>query len=174
MVERRKPRGRGNASSRSRDGSGNDSDADGYRIGYAKPPVNTRFTPGQSGNPKGRRKGTRNLKTDVKRTLAAPVTIRVGDRVRTRSTQEAALMILREKVIHGNERALERLLELARYHNNDELEIAVANPLAEDDRAILAVYVSESTDPPSNASAQDNHSKTSPEVPPGRKKEDIR
>lgn len=29
-----------------------------YEIGYAKPPVATRFKPGQSGNPRGRRKGT--------------------------------------------------------------------------------------------------------------------
>jgi hypothetical protein len=31
----------------------------GYEVGYAKPPVATRFQPGQSGNPRGRRKGTR-------------------------------------------------------------------------------------------------------------------
>src|SRR5687768_13386603 len=28
-----------------------------YEVGYAKPPVATRFKPGQSGNPRGRRKG---------------------------------------------------------------------------------------------------------------------
>lgn len=30
----------------------------GYDVGYAKPPTATRFQPGQSGNPSGRRKGT--------------------------------------------------------------------------------------------------------------------
>ncbi|MGK7651962.1 DUF5681 domain-containing protein [Roseovarius sp. B08] len=34
-------------------------DAD-YEVGYAKPPANTRFKPGQSGNPKGRPKGAKN------------------------------------------------------------------------------------------------------------------
>ena len=34
-----------------------------YEIGYCRPPVATRFQPGVSGNPSGRRKGTRNLKT---------------------------------------------------------------------------------------------------------------
>lgn len=31
----------------------------GYDVGYAKPPVGTRFKPGQSGNPKGRPRGQR-------------------------------------------------------------------------------------------------------------------
>ncbi len=33
-------------------------------VGYCKPPKRTRFQPGQSGNPRGRPKGTKNLKTD--------------------------------------------------------------------------------------------------------------
>ena len=32
----------------------------GYEVGYAKPPEHTRFQPGRSGNPAGRRKGTKN------------------------------------------------------------------------------------------------------------------
>lgn len=31
-----------------------------YEVGYARPPVNNRFKPGQSGNPKGRPKGAKN------------------------------------------------------------------------------------------------------------------
>ncbi|WP_375461865.1 DUF5681 domain-containing protein [uncultured Enterovirga sp.] len=31
----------------------------GYEVGYAKPPVATRFTPGRSGNPKGRPRGSK-------------------------------------------------------------------------------------------------------------------
>ena len=41
---------------------------DGYEVGYGQPPTHSQFRPGQSGNPAGRRKGVRNLKTDVKRT----------------------------------------------------------------------------------------------------------
>ncbi len=32
----------------------------GYRIGYCKPPKRTQFKKGRSGNPKGRKKGSRN------------------------------------------------------------------------------------------------------------------
>ena len=38
-------------------------DSDDGQVGYRKPPVHTRFKPGQSGNPKGRPKGPRNLAT---------------------------------------------------------------------------------------------------------------
>ncbi len=31
-----------------------------YEVGYAKPPAETRFKPGQSGNPRGRPKGAKN------------------------------------------------------------------------------------------------------------------
>jgi hypothetical protein len=31
-----------------------------YEVGYAKPPLETRFKKGQSGNPRGRPRGTRN------------------------------------------------------------------------------------------------------------------
>ena len=60
----------------------------GYEVGYGKPPTHSQFRPGQSGNPAGRRKGVRNLKTDVKRTLEMPVKVKEGGRTRTRSTQE--------------------------------------------------------------------------------------
>ena len=108
-------------------------------VGYGKPPRHSQYRPGQSGYPAGRRKGVRNLKTDVKRTLAMPVKLKEGGRTRTRSTQEAALMVLRERALNGNTRALDRFLELALRFNNDEAGPAQQLPAA--DQAILAAYV---------------------------------
>ena len=34
-------------------------------VGYKRPPKHTQFKPGQSGNPRGRGKNTRNFKTDL-------------------------------------------------------------------------------------------------------------
>jgi Family of unknown function (DUF5681) len=124
-----------------------------YEVGYGKPPPHTQFRPGQSGYPAGRRKGVRNLKTDVKRTLAMPVKVKEGGRTRKKSTQEAALMVLREKALNGNTRALDRFLELAVRFNNDE--VGQAQPLPADDQAILAAYVAEtSAATPSPATAE--------------------
>jgi hypothetical protein len=113
----------------------------GYEVGYGKPPRDSQYRPGQSGYPAGRRKGVRNLKTDVKRTLAMPVKVKEGGRTRTRSTQEATLMVLREKALKGNTRALERIVELAFRFNNDEAGQAQQLPAA--DQAILAAYVAQ-------------------------------
>jgi hypothetical protein len=120
-----------------------DDDGGGYTIGYGRPPTHTRFRPGQSGNPAGRRKGVRNLSTDVKRALKVPVKVKEGGRTRAISTQEGALMVLREKALKGDARALDRLLELARLFNNDAGEIGPGQALSADDQAILAAYAAE-------------------------------
>jgi Family of unknown function (DUF5681) len=114
-----------------------------YAVGYGRPPQQSRFRPGQSGNPAGRRKGVRNLSTDVQRTLRVPVKVKEGGRTRKISMQEGALMRLREKALQGDARALDRLLELAHRFNNDAGGPQQA--LSVDDQGILAAYAAEVT-----------------------------
>jgi Family of unknown function (DUF5681) len=113
-------------------------------VGYKKPPVHTRFRPGQSGNPRGREKGLRNLSVDVKRMLHEPIKISIGGKERRVSSQEGALKRLREKAFKGDARALDRFFALAQTHNGDDLAGASAGmPLADDDQAILDAYAHE-------------------------------
>ena len=42
-------------------GTGMDNESKDYAVGYGKPPVETQFRKGQSGNPGGRRRGTESL-----------------------------------------------------------------------------------------------------------------
>jgi hypothetical protein len=63
-----------------------------FKVGYGKPPRHTRFARGQSGNPRGRKKGVRNLASDVKRTLEVPVKLTERGKRKRVSTQEAVLM----------------------------------------------------------------------------------
>ncbi len=114
---------------------------DDEEVGYGKPPKATRFKKGQSGNPKGRPKGSRNFSTDVKATLEAPVQLKIQGRDQTVATQQAALLRLREKALTGDARALDRLLGLARTYNDDDPTEAVAVVLPSEDRAILDGYV---------------------------------
>jgi hypothetical protein len=114
-----------------------------YEVGYGKPPVHSRFQPGQSGNPAGRRKGVRNLKTDVGRMLSAPIRIKEGGRTRTKSTQEGALMLLREKTLRGDARASDRFFDLAIRYNSDPADQHPDHPLSVNDRSILAAYLTE-------------------------------
>jgi hypothetical protein len=110
-----------------------------YEVGYGKPPKHTQFKKGQSGNPKGRPTGSKNFSTDVKATLQAPVRINSDGRPRTVSTQEAALMRLREKALKGDNRSLDRIIELARTYNDEEMAEAAAKLSLTDDE-ILEAY----------------------------------
>ena len=46
-----------------------------YLIGYKKPPLHTQYKPGQTGNPKGRPKGVKNLSTDLQEELESKILI---------------------------------------------------------------------------------------------------
>ena len=118
------------------------SDGKDYKVGYKKPPQHSRFRPGQSGNPAGRDKGGRNLASDVKRTLKGLINVSEGGRSRKISTQAGMLLVLREKALKGDARALDRLLNLGIKFNN-EPGSEVAPSLSADDQAILAAYEKE-------------------------------
>ena len=69
---------------------------DDFKVGYKRPPQHSRFQPGSSGNPGGKQKAVRNLGSDVKRTLEVPVRLNEQGKARRVSTQEAALLRLRD------------------------------------------------------------------------------
>ena len=119
------------------------SEAD-FEVGYKRPPRHSRFQPGRSGNPRGKQKGVRNLGSDVKRTLETSVRLNERGKARRVSTQEAALLRLREKALNGDARSLDRLLELAQTFNNSAaIESLSDKTVAAEDRAILDAYAAE-------------------------------
>ena len=60
-----------------------------YSVGYCRPPENTRFKRGQSGNIRGRPAGRLNLKTTVERILSEKVAVQNGNKTRFRTKFEA-------------------------------------------------------------------------------------
>jgi hypothetical protein len=52
-----------------------DNKRDDYAVGYGKPPLHTRFKKGQSGNPRGRPPGAKNLSTLLNEALNEPVIV---------------------------------------------------------------------------------------------------
>ena len=114
------------------------------KVGYKRPPIQTRFQKGQSGNPRGRQRGVRNFGVDVKRSLEIPVTLNDKGRPRRVSTQEALMLRLREKALKGDNRALEAYLGMARAHNDGvAAEREIGQPIGDEDQAILEAYAEE-------------------------------
>jgi hypothetical protein len=62
-----------------------------YDVGYGKPPLHTRFRKGQSGNPKGRGKGTKNFATIFVKAMSQPVTINENGKRKKISKLAAAI-----------------------------------------------------------------------------------
>lgn len=85
---------------------------DGYQIGYGKPPRHSRFQPGQSGNLRGRKKGSRGLKTDLHAELNRTVEVKVGKYSFKGTTQQLTLRTLALLAANGNLKASGQLLPL--------------------------------------------------------------
>lgn len=83
-----------------------------YEVGYAKPPRHSRFKPGQSGNPKGRRKGQRGLKTDLEAELESKHTIHINQQPITDTKQRLMVKTLVTRAATGDVKAQQVLLPL--------------------------------------------------------------
>jgi Family of unknown function (DUF5681) len=83
-----------------------------YEVGYGKPPKHSRFKPGQSGNPRGRKKGARGLKTDLAAELSTKHTIQINKKLITATTQRLMIKTLATRAASGDVKAAQVLLPL--------------------------------------------------------------
>jgi hypothetical protein len=121
---------------------------DEYKVGYRRPPRHGRFTKGQSGNPKGRPKGSANAKTIVARVISEKVTLRDGDKARDVTKLEGLLQAHLVKAIKGDARSASLVIGLVTKLGllaDTENEMSAA--LSEEDHAILQDYVRSQTAP---------------------------
>ena len=95
-------------------------------VGYCNPPLHTRFKKGQSGNPKGRPKGTLNITTVLERTLREKVAITVKGRRKTVTKLEAALQQVVDKAASGELKAFQVMSRLV--HSAEEREVQAPVP----------------------------------------------
>ena len=74
-------------------------------VGYGRPPKATRFKPGQSGNPKGRPKGSRNVRSELEDLFLGKVAVNDGGRRRSVSRLGAVFLTQWQRAVKGHERA---------------------------------------------------------------------
>src|SRR5271165_4865352 len=82
-------------------------------LGYGRPPLASRFRRGQSGNPRGRPKGARNLSTVLASALSERVAVTENGRRRRITKLEAAIKQLVNRAAAGEARATALLIQLA-------------------------------------------------------------
>jgi len=72
-----------------------------YEVGYGKPPRDTQFKKGHSGNPRGRPSGSKNLATLVTEALNEPVIIAENGERRKISKRQAIITTARQPISQG-------------------------------------------------------------------------
>lgn len=82
-------------------------------VGYGRPPSHTRFKPGKTGNPHGRPRGSRNLKTIIQSALTSRIVLREGGNRRSISKLEGIVLRQLESALKGNEKAALTTLKMA-------------------------------------------------------------
>jgi hypothetical protein len=114
-----------------------------YNVGYGKPPAERQFKKGQSGNPRGRPKGRKNLGKSVADVLTAPVNVRMGSREAKMPLREAVLRRVSNDALRGGPRAIADLLALVGKDNifPTEIEDERAQPTIAEDTAIILDFI---------------------------------
>jgi len=108
-----------------------------YEVGYGKPPRNTQFKKGQSGNPRGRPSRSKNLATLVSVALNEPVIVVENGGRRKITKREAIIKQLVNRSTKADWRAIKILLDIVReIESRVEPETAESSFSAADEKVI--------------------------------------
>lgn len=119
--------------------SANQSNGGDYEVGYKRPPVRTRFQKGQSGNPKGRPKGTKNFKIDLQEELNERVAVTIDGRTKKISKQRLFMKTVFAKAIKGDARAGSMLVGMVfRFNDPSSGDLDLHVPFSEQEEEAWA------------------------------------
>jgi hypothetical protein len=115
-----------------------------YEVGYGRPPRETRFQPGRSGNPRGRPKKPKSIQERFERELARKVAVREDGRVRKIPKIDLWVRRVVADAIKSSHQASRILIEMCSA-GDDEIAAGAASEaieeLSPEDREILDRYL---------------------------------
>jgi hypothetical protein len=110
--------------------------SDEYEVGFGKPPQQSRFREGVSGNPRGRPKGALNKRTILSRTLREKVVINENGKRKRITKREALYKQIVNKGVSGDLKAAVEVIKLDSASEAQELDEPIDGPLSESDQEI--------------------------------------
>lgn len=129
-----------------------------YEVGKGKPPKEHQFQPGQSGNPKGRPPGSKNVHHVLSKILKEKITVTDAGKKMVVDKFEATMRAMVNKAFEGRPQSLKLLLEVLRYGDDPDEQPPSQELSDEDYKALLdeADWIEEARD--AHKEAQSNES----------------
>jgi hypothetical protein len=117
------------------------SDRGEYDVGYGKPPKASRFKPGKSGNPKGRRKGSKNIKTFLREELDRKQWVNVGGKRRHLTMRQILVLQQLQKAQKGDPKAFRAIMQEDEALADETASQAERCDMTPDEHEILAGHL---------------------------------
>lgn len=114
---------------------------DDYEVGYGRPPKRSQWKKGQSGNARGRPRGSRGLKADLHDQLNEKLTISMSGKQVKDTTQRLMLRTLAARAASGNIQATRLLIETIMQVFGADDRGGEAGRLSSQDQELLARYL---------------------------------
>jgi hypothetical protein len=115
--------------------------ASSYKVGKGRPPAATRWKPGQSGNPRGRPRGSKNLETILSEALNEKIRVQEKGRSRSMTARE----VIGKRIVHAAMKGDLKSINLLLTHDS---KVSGWNPAPADYYdALYSDYNNQSDDP---------------------------
>ena len=125
-----------------------------YEVGYGKPPKNTQFKKGESGNSKGRPSKTKNALTILTSELDKTVVLKENGKEVKLTKRQAMLRHMVNKAVQGDSKAMFFVFnQLLQLDQKEELKAQVSKIFLEEDQEILKRFLQENSIHNSNNSS---------------------
>ena len=114
-----------------------------YAVGYRRPPQSTRFKPGKSGNPKGRKKRAPNVTQQIEALLAQKIRVTESGKHKSLSRQQVMLTSIANNASKGDLKSAAFLLHLRATHREEKSSTIDPALLDAESAALLSSFVAQ-------------------------------